>query len=330
MAVSSRKIVLTLLRIAICVAALWWVLASVKWHDYINLRDGSSAYLMKTQDDSYEIQTFDEQIKTISLDQVALNQDGDPEISYGLRSVVFDSQWIYFLYALLIYTPVTFIQAFRFRMVFRSQDIDLTYGESMKLCFAGNFLNFVALGSTGGDVVKAYYVCQKTHRKTEAITTLFLDRIIGLLGLLIAVGFSIVLFSQDVRLRVFGYMIAAILFVIAIGSIVMASNRVRRIWWKLIPGFARRIWESAHPETATVSSEKRTHSMFQWGMIQLRKVDQSAQRFLRHGGNAGSSNCTICYAPVCRSCSRTGSCPCTPHALGLEYGRRLFRLYWVR
>ena len=43
------------------------------------------------------------------------------------------------------------------------------------------FFNAFLLGSTGGDLLKAYYAARETHhKKTEAVVTVFVDRIIGL------------------------------------------------------------------------------------------------------------------------------------------------------
>jgi uncharacterized protein (TIRG00374 family) len=39
------------------------------------------------------------------------------------------------------------------------------------------------VGTTGGDLVKAYYIARETHhKKTEAVATIFIDRIIGFLA----------------------------------------------------------------------------------------------------------------------------------------------------
>jgi hypothetical protein len=49
-----------------------------------------------------------------------------------------------------------------------------------------HFFNSFLLGSVGGDVLKAYYVARETHhKKTEAIITVVVDRIIGLFSMLI-------------------------------------------------------------------------------------------------------------------------------------------------
>ena len=76
-----------------------------------------------------------------------------------------------------LFAPVPLIQSLRFQLMLRAQEIELTYWESVKISLGGNFLNFVFLiGSTAGDVFKAYCTTLHTERKTEAVTTILFDR----------------------------------------------------------------------------------------------------------------------------------------------------------
>ena len=50
----------------------------------------------------------------------------------------------------------------------------------------GSLFNAVIPGAVGGDIVKGYYVCRRATAKTpEALTTILIDRVVGLLGLLL-------------------------------------------------------------------------------------------------------------------------------------------------
>jgi uncharacterized membrane protein YbhN (UPF0104 family) len=89
------------------------------------------------------------------------------------------------LWAVLIFVPVVALQIWRLIIMLQVQGVPLSYWTSTKLTFAGNFFNFALPGTTGGDLIKAYYLTLYTPLKTEAVTTVFLDRAIGLLGLVI-------------------------------------------------------------------------------------------------------------------------------------------------
>jgi len=71
----------------------------------------------------------------------------------------------------------------RWMILLRAQKIHMPFGEAFRLAYLGYFFNLVVPGGTGGDVVKAYYATKYTDKKAEAVTTVFLDRVIGLYAL---------------------------------------------------------------------------------------------------------------------------------------------------
>ncbi len=76
---------------------------------------------------------------------------------------------------------------FRWRQVMRIQGLELSYRETTRISFVAHFFNAFLLGSTGGDVVKAWYAARTTHhKKAEAVLSVFVDRLIGILALLLS------------------------------------------------------------------------------------------------------------------------------------------------
>jgi len=74
----------------------------------------------------------------------------------------------------------------RWRMVLEVQGLHLPWGRATGISFVAQFFNSFLLGSTGGDLIKAYYAARETHhKKTEAVVTVFVDRLIGLWALLL-------------------------------------------------------------------------------------------------------------------------------------------------
>lgn len=75
--------------------------------------------------------------------------------------------------------------AWRWHLVLRAQGLDIGLRRTLEISFIAHFFNSFLLGSTGGDLLKAYYAARVTkHLKTEAVTAVFLDRILGLFGML--------------------------------------------------------------------------------------------------------------------------------------------------
>lgn len=74
----------------------------------------------------------------------------------------------------------------RWRMVLGVLGLELPLGRATAISFVAHFFNSFLLGSTGGDVLKAYYAARETHhKKPEAVATVFVDRLIGLLSMLL-------------------------------------------------------------------------------------------------------------------------------------------------
>jgi uncharacterized protein (TIRG00374 family) len=73
----------------------------------------------------------------------------------------------------------------RWRMVLRVQGLELPLGRAMEISLIAHFFNSFLLGSSGGDLIKAYYAARETHhQKTEAVVTVLVDRVIGLFAML--------------------------------------------------------------------------------------------------------------------------------------------------
>ncbi len=87
----------------------------------------------------------------------------------------------------------------RWRVLLQAQGMEVPFWKALALYFIGHYFNAFMPGSVGGDLVKAYYVAREVHhRRTEAATTVFVDRLMGLLALVLLCAVVMVL-----RLRFF-------------------------------------------------------------------------------------------------------------------------------
>ena len=119
------------------------------------------------------------------------NSAGRTTAKPGLRSIACGADWTWGLWAIVTLGPTTFIMAWRLQLLLGTQEIKITLRDSLLLTFAGNFYNFAMPGTTGGDVYKAYYISKLTHRRTEGITIVLLDRAVGLISFLILAALTI-------------------------------------------------------------------------------------------------------------------------------------------
>lgn len=69
--------------------------------------------------------------------------------------------------------------------------------DSLRLGFVGYLLNFMPLGTVGGDLVKAVLIAREQHgRRAEAVASVFVDRLIGLLALFLVASIAILATGQ--------------------------------------------------------------------------------------------------------------------------------------
>lgn len=76
--------------------------------------------------------------------------------------------------------------ALRLQILINANLLNLTFLSAFKLTFIGLFFNTYLPGATGGDLIKIYYASKGNFgKRTELVTIIILDRIIGLFGLLL-------------------------------------------------------------------------------------------------------------------------------------------------
>jgi uncharacterized protein (TIRG00374 family) len=68
----------------------------------------------------------------------------------------------------------------RWQKLLEVHGIRVPFGDAMRLTFIGFFFSTVIPGAVTGDVVKAYYVVRGREKKAEAITSIIMDRVLGL------------------------------------------------------------------------------------------------------------------------------------------------------
>jgi uncharacterized membrane protein YbhN (UPF0104 family) len=122
---------------------------------------------------------------------------------------VFANPVDYRLFALgmVIYLVSLVMTFFRWHRLVLAQGLDFSIKDAIRLGFIGNVFNLVIPGAVGGDVIKAAFLGRmQPDKKPQAWASMFLDRILGLLGLFllagIAGGIGWSSASKDVRLLI--------------------------------------------------------------------------------------------------------------------------------
>lgn len=164
----GKKLVKLAPKLLICLLLMGWIIQAIFWDE------GKRAWEQQGKSPSWDELTRVERLE-ISW------QYGPPELWNSLTTV--DTG--YFLLSVLLVGVTLLIGMVRWRLFLRMQGFALSFSRVAEISFVAHFFNAFLLGSTGGDLIKAYYVARETHhRKTEAATTVFADRLIGLFSML--------------------------------------------------------------------------------------------------------------------------------------------------
>jgi uncharacterized membrane protein YbhN (UPF0104 family) len=177
-----------LLRLALCAAAVTYVISRTDFHDSVWLKGQDAPVRLVSLEDG-EARVLDVgQVRIVPVDQLQAVDDGSPRINLGLASLASRSDKGLFLLAIVVFGVQPLLQVVRFRWMLGLQDICVPWRVAAGLCFMGNFYNYVMPGTTGGDVVRAGYLVRNQINWHGALVAIVLDRLTGMAGLFALAG----------------------------------------------------------------------------------------------------------------------------------------------
>lgn len=158
------------------------------------------------------------------------------------------------LWSLVFMGATILLGAWRWHMVLRSQHLGASRGRTVEISFVAHFFNAFLLGSTGGDLIKAYYAAGDTpHGKAESVGTVIVDRLIGLISMLVfAAAMMVPNAGWLVRNPRLGVLALAVLGMLAVLLLVagLSLNRGVSRWWPGARDWLRRLPKGASLERA--------------------------------------------------------------------------------
>lgn len=122
----------------------------------------------------------------------------DPEKRAQMYVSLREADWVWLWAGLVVFFGCTYLATVRWKILLAVQDIPMSWMRTWQLFMIGMFFNLFMLGSTGGDVVKMYLTMRETRsNKTAALLTVFMDRVIGMMALII-ISVAFLYFRYDV------------------------------------------------------------------------------------------------------------------------------------
>ncbi|MCD6406216.1 MAG: flippase-like domain-containing protein, partial [Planctomycetes bacterium] len=111
-------------------------------------------------------------------------KDGELRTARGFIPLLREMTLGAYLVGLVMLGWIPWLASLRWKSLLGAQGIRIGFWRTLELTYLGLFCNNFMPGLTGGDVVKAYYASKLTStKKTNAVVTVFLDRLIGLVML---------------------------------------------------------------------------------------------------------------------------------------------------
>lgn len=159
-----------------------------------------------------------------------------PIVEPGLSAMVRNANPLLLIAAILVFPITMLMTTIRWNLILRNQDIYIPIKRVFVLNMVGQFYNSFLPGSTGGDFAKAYLASRQTPHKIRAVISVAVDRVIGLLALVVMGGTmaAYLWFVSDKTSPtafICSYVAlgcATIVVGSAVGGIVLGSSRVRK------------------------------------------------------------------------------------------------------
>jgi uncharacterized membrane protein YbhN (UPF0104 family) len=158
----------------------------------------------------------------------------DPEKRQMMIRTLKTVEFIWLLPGILCVGVMLFVQTERWRILLKVQGIQLGWWRTLWLNMIGAFFNLFLLGSTGGDIVKIFYLMREVPgKKSSAFLSVVVDRVLGILGLvLVAIVLSFwrfdLLYSHPETRHLLG------ILAMILGSVVtmlIAAFVIERLGW---------------------------------------------------------------------------------------------------
>ena len=111
-----------------------------------------------------------------------------PYVEIGIKRLVGEADKRFLLAAVLIMPLSYVLTSIRWHLLLESLGIRLSFFRSLVLNLVGAFYNAFMPGTTGGDLIKAYYAARQTDLRTRAVLSVLIDRVIGLMALILVGG----------------------------------------------------------------------------------------------------------------------------------------------
>ena len=270
-----KRYISVILRLLFAVAGIAYIAISLTWTDSVAVPKGTHQVQLASEPTTTKAITLDKPQNWRVIEGDVLGDEGNltlrtPDATAtmiitreqmggqitqfrakpGVTTTLEHAKFGLLLIGLLIVCPIYFVQSYRWWLLMKARGLTCSMGNAFRLTMVGTFFNFCMPGTTGGDLVKAWYASKNSDRRADSVMTVVVDRVTGLLGLFIMAalaGLFMVLATQQQwlqlsaeQMKVTGNLTLWIwlgLGAAGVGALFYFSRRIRRklgINWNLV------------------------------------------------------------------------------------------------
>ncbi|MBX9654415.1 flippase-like domain-containing protein [bacterium] len=224
-----RRLAWNVLRLGVTVGAIAYVLSQITWHDRLIDHGTVIEGWLHVDNGIRTLVTRTGQVVAVPPD--AEQADAEVRLVPGIITIFSRVKFGYFLEGTLLVATSVFLGAIRWQWLLQSHDLDPGLREATRLTWMGYLSNNILPGATGGDLVKAYTIARRTPgKRTSAVMTVLLDRVIGLLALIILGALGVAIKATRDGIDSTGRLVLTMLAIAVVGGIVFFSRRIRIIF----------------------------------------------------------------------------------------------------
>ena len=146
----------------------------------------------------------------------------------GIWTIVSSSDLRMISLAAVIIVLNVALLAYRMKVVFLGENLDITFRESVQLTFIGYFFNNFMPTAVGGDIVKAHYAAKHNGKKVQSYASVLMDRFLGLYTFLIVAAVALLVDRGRFQMAAVRSLVFALILVGLVGFVIATNTAVAR------------------------------------------------------------------------------------------------------
>jgi len=154
--------------------------------------------------------------------------------------------WLYLGIVALLANADRVVMAYKWNILLKAKDVVLSFFEVVRSYYIGTFWGLFLPASVGGDVVRGYQVATQTNRRKEIISSIIVERMLGVLATLVIGTAGAAVFVMTISPNSWKLLLALAGMLSLFSILVALSFNAQFIRWpdRLLPGSMRRLKET--------------------------------------------------------------------------------------